>query len=161
MMVAQFDAVATQIGLNEGAAAYGLAPYQIVIIASLIEREAKIPEDQAKIARVIYNRLGAGMPLGIDAALCYQRPKPCQLTTTELEQDSPYNLRVNTGLPPTPIAAPGAGALQAALHPADGDWLYYVLDPNAATPGGHFFTSDYDEFLQVKEACEAAGLGCG
>jgi UPF0755 protein len=161
-MIAQFDAQAAAAGMDGGAPALGLSPYQILIVASLVEEEARIPEDQPKIARVIYNRLAAGTPLGIDSTICYFiAERPCSLTTSDLEEDEPYNTRIHTGLPPTPIAAPGGGALQAALHPADGDWLYYVLDPNAAVPGGHFFTSDYDEFQRVKNECEAAGLGCG
>jgi peptidoglycan lytic transglycosylase G len=133
-----------------------------VVIASLIEREAKIPEDQPKIARVIYNRLAQGTPLGIDSTVCYYLAEtPCALTASDLKADEPYNTRINAGLPPTPIAAPGIGALQAALHPADGNWIYYVLDPNAATPGGHFFTDSASEFARVKQECEQAGLGCG
>jgi UPF0755 protein len=161
MMVAQFDAVAAQAGMDLLPQTFGLTPYQVVIIASLIEKEARIPEDQPKIARVIYNRLAQGIPLGIDAALCYGKEKPCTLTTADLETDTPYNTRLHTGLPPTPIAAPGEGALTAALNPVAGDWLYYVLDPNTPIEGDHFFTADYDEFLRVKADCEAAGLGCG
>jgi UPF0755 protein len=114
------------------------------------------------IARVIYNRLAQGIPLGVDATICYALDeRPCELDEEDLAIDSPYNSRQVAGLPPTPIAAPGRAALEAALNPADGPWLYYVLDPNAEIEGGHFFTDDYDEFLRVKNECEAAGLGCG
>jgi UPF0755 protein len=161
-MVNQFDGVADQIDLAGGAAALNLTPYQVVTVASLIQEEARIPDDMAKISRVIYNRLAQGIPLGVDATICYVLgERPCELTEADLGIDSPYNSRTQAGLPPSPIAAPGRAALEAALHPADGPWLYYVLDPNAEVEGGHFFTDDYAEFLRVKDECAAAGLGCG
>lgn len=164
VMAAQFDAVATETGLVAGAAARGLTPYEIVTVASLIQEEAGIVEDMPKIARVIYNRLELGEPLGIDATSCYLvEERPCRLTTSDLASDNPYNTRVNQGLPPTPIAAPGRDAILAALQPADGPWIFYVLDPDESRtlPGGHFFTDSASEFAAVKAECEAAGLGCG
>jgi UPF0755 protein len=163
-MAAQFDAVAGELGLADAQARVGVSPYQAVIVASLIQEEAGTVEEMPRIARVIYNRLDEGIPLGVDAALCYGLNKSCtDLTRSDLESDNPYNTRVVVGLPPTPIAAPGRDALAAALAPAEGPWLYYVRDPDTSrTPaGGHFFTDDYDEFLAVKRQCEAAGLGCG
>lgn len=163
-MATQFDAVANEVGLAQSEDLVGLTPYEVVIVASLIQEEAGRPEEMPQIARVIYNRLDEGMPLGIDAALCYGLNKSCaELTRSDLESDNPYNTRINTDLPPTPIASPGREALAAALHPVDGPWLYYVRDPDASRtpPGGHFFTDDYEEFLAVKRDCEAAGLGCG
>lgn len=164
VMASQFDAVAAEIGLVTGAEARGLTPYEIVTVASLIQEEAGIPEDMPKIARVIYNRLEMGEPLGIDATSCYLvEERPCRLTTSDLDSDNPYNTRVNQGLPPTPIAAPGREALVAALQPADGPWIFYVLDPDESRtpPGGHFFTDSASEFAEVKAECEEAGLGCG
>lgn len=164
VMAAQFDAVAAETGLVAGAEARGLTPYEIVTVASLIQEEAGIPEDMPKIARVIYNRLEIGEPLGIDATSCYLvEERPCRLTTSDLESDSPYNTRINQGLPPTPIAAPGRDAILAALQPADGPWIFYVLDPDESRtpPGGHFFTDSASEFAEVKAECEAADLGCG
>jgi UPF0755 protein len=161
-MINHFDTLGDQLLLNEGAARLGLTPYQVLTVASLVQEEAGIPEDSAMIARVIYNRLAQGIPLGVDATICYALDeRPCELDEEDLAIDSPYNSRQVAGLPPTPIAAPGRAALEAALNPADGPWLYYVLDPNAEIEGGHFFTDDYDEFLRVKNECEAAGLGCG
>lgn len=163
-MAAQFDAVAAETGLAAGAEARGLTPYEIVIVASLIQEEAGIPEDMPKIARVIYNRLEIGEPLGIDATNCYLvEERPCRLTTSDLESDNPYNTRINQGLPPTPIAAPGRDAILAALQPADGPWIFYVLDPDESRtpPGGHFFTESASEFAEVKAECEEADLGCG
>jgi UPF0755 protein len=131
------------------ASALGVTPYQIVIIASLIEKECSVPEERAIIARVIYNRLAQGMNLGIDATVRYAVNKwTGDLTDEDLAVDSPYNTRKVTGIPPTPIASPGVDALRAALEPAQGDWLYYVLKD---TTGNHFFTSSYEDFLQAKE----------
>ena len=108
----------------------GLRPYQIVIVASMIEREAAVDADRPLIASVIYNRLRDGIPLGIDATLLYDDPTPDgELTTGDLQTDTPYNTRINAGLPPTPIASPGEASLRAALSPADTSYFYYVLCP--------------------------------
>jgi UPF0755 protein len=127
----------------------GLTPYQIVTVASLIEKEASIAEERALVAAVIYNRLKADMTLGIDATVRYAVDKwTGALTEEDLATVSPYNTRIVKGLPPTPIASPGVAALEAALAPADVDYLYYVLSD---TDGHHFFTADYEEFLAAKE----------
>jgi UPF0755 protein len=127
----------------------GVTPYQIVIIASMIERECSVADERAMIARVIYNRLAQGMTLGIDATVRYATNKwTGDLTDEDLAVDSPYNTRKVTGLPPAPIASPGLDALRAALEPVNGDWLYYVLKD---TTGNHFFTASYEEFLQAEE----------
>lgn len=131
------------------AAGLGVSAYEIVIIASLIEKEVKIPSERAKVAAVIYNRLKADMTLGIDATVRYAVNKwTGALTSDDLLVDSPYNTRVHKGLPPTPICNPGVAALEAALAPAKVDYLYYVLKDN---DGNHFFTASYDEFLKAKE----------
>ena len=110
------------------AEALGVTPYEVVVIASMIEKEAKLPEERTLIAGVIYNRLEAGMVLGIDATLLYDDPTPDgQLSFSDLEHDSPYNTRIHAGLPPTPIASPGRASLEAALNPADTAFFYYVL----------------------------------
>ncbi len=133
----------------ENAEALGVTPYEIVIIASLIEKEARIADERSKVAAVIYNRLKEDMTLGIDATVRYAVDKwTGDLTAEDLEVDSPYNTRVNKGLPPAPIASPGVAALEAALEPADADYLYYVL---VDTDGNHFFTSSYEEFLEAKQ----------
>jgi UPF0755 protein len=114
----------------ENAEQLGVSPYEVVIIASMIEREAANDEERALIAGVIYNRLREGMALGIDATLLYMDPSPDgQLTTADLETDNPYNTRINAGLPPTPIASPGERSLEAALDPEETDFFYYVLCP--------------------------------
>jgi len=162
-MVAQFDKVATESGLQDAQALVGYDPYQALIVASLVEEEAKVDVDRPKVARVIYNRLAQGIPLGVDATLCYlKEERPCVLHQSDLSSDSPYNTRRNTGLPPTPIAAVSLKSLEAALHPDDGDArnaLYYVLDPNLPA-GQHLFTASASEFEAAKARCKAAGLGC-
>ncbi len=129
--------------------------YDLLTTASLVQEEAGGPDEAPKVATVIYNRLAADMPLGIDATSKY-------LADTEggepdYESSSPYNTRTQAGLPPTPIASPGEYALDAALHPADGPWLYYVL----TDPGVHTFVETYQEFLDGKQECIAKDLGCG
>ncbi|HYO61082.1 MAG TPA: endolytic transglycosylase MltG, partial [Actinomycetota bacterium] len=138
------------------AEAMGYSRYEAIVIASMIEAEAKIDSERPKVARVIYNRLEIGEKLGIDATVNYAiRDHKLDLTLSELAVDSPYNTRRYPGLPPTPIGAPGAEALSAAAEPADGDWLFYVL---ADCDGRHAFSATYDEFLVDKAAYEA--LGC-
>jgi UPF0755 protein len=108
-----------------------LTTYDVLTIASMVEREAGVPSQRRLVASVIYNRLHEGMPLGIDATIRfatgnYIRP----LTESELATDSPYNTRTNAGLPPGPINSPGLAAIEAAAHPARTDFLFYVNDPN-------------------------------
>ena len=100
VMINQFDGVADQLDLAGGAARLGLTPYQVLTIASLIQEESGIPEDSPMISRVIYNRLAQGIPLGVDATICYALgERPCELTQADLEIDSPYNSRT-AGRPP-------------------------------------------------------------
>jgi len=135
------------------AEALGVTPYQAVIIASMIEKEARVPEERDKVSAVIYNRLKKEMPLGIDATTRYALKKWTEpLTKSDLDVDSPYNTREVKGLPPGPIASPGLEAMRSALQPAAVDFLYYVLED---AEGHHFFTASYDEFLQAKENAPA------
>ena len=155
-MVTKFDQVGDSIGLDQAQAKAGLSPYQAVIAASLIEREAKVAGDRPKISRVIANRLAANQRLEIDASLEYAlgvRGKA--LNASQLKTDSPFNLRKVAGLPPTPIASPGQASLEAALNPEAGPWLYYVL---ANTNGSHYFTADYNDFLRAKRVAQQQGL---
>ena len=130
-----------------------LTPYDVLTIASLVEKEALAPEERAKIARVIYNRLHARMNLGIDASTRYglNVPGTQSLTQSELASNNPYNTRNPNilGLPPTPIANPGLASIQAAAHPAPGDWLYFVRKPDKVH---HFFTSSYTAFENYARA---------
>lgn len=133
----------------QDAAALGVDPYEVVIVASLIEKEARVPEDRSRIAAVIYNRLAKNMSLGIDATVRYALKKwTGPLTKSDLEVASPYNTRKNKGLPPGPVASPGLASLKAALAPDHVPYLYYVL---IDTEGHHFFTDSYDKFLEAKK----------
>ena len=133
-----------------------LTPYDVLIIASMVEKETIAPDERPKVAAVIYNRLKAGMPLGIDATIRYGLDVPGTepLRVSQLESDNPYNTRNRTGLPPTPIANPGLASMQAAAHPADVDFLFFVRKPDKIH---HFFTASEAEFFA--KACEY-GFGC-
>jgi UPF0755 protein len=126
-----------------------LTPYDVLTIASMVEREASVPSERRLVAAVIYNRLRNRMQLGIDATLRYglHIPPTKSITRSELESSNPYNTRRFFGLPPTPIANPGVAAIQAAAHPARVDYLYYVRKPDHKH---HFFTasgSTFNEYL--------------
>jgi UPF0755 protein len=124
-----------------------LTPYDVVIIASMIEREARVSQERALVSAVIWNRLRKGMKLQIDATIQYAlgKQKPV-LTYQDLKIDSPYNTYLHFGLPPTPIANPGAASLVAAANPANVDYLYYVARGDGS--GKHYFSSTYSQFLQ-------------
>ncbi|MCY4134479.1 MAG: endolytic transglycosylase MltG [bacterium] len=159
-MINQFDLVATEVGLDTAPDTVQVSPYEAVIVASLIEKEALIDEDRAKIARVIYNRLGLGMPLQIDAAVRYALNKPSEpLTLSDLDVDNPYNVYNRAGLPPGPIAAPGRASLEAALNPADGFWLFYARTDDPV-PGAHTFSNTFEEHEAAVAICQERDLGC-
>ena len=124
-----------------------LDAYDVLTIASMVERETAVPGERKLVAAVIYNRLRERMPLGIDATLRYglgiQGTRP--LTRKHLSSNSPYNTRRFRGLPPTPIGNPGVPSMRAAARPAAVDYLYYVRKPNSVR---HFFTADYEEFCR-------------
>ncbi len=158
-MVAELDATMAGLEVESAQERFNLTPYEILIVASLIEEETKVPEERPKVARVIYNRLRQGIALGIDATSRYEAElEGRNRGAIDFTSDSPYNTRRNRGLPPTPIASPGRASIEAALDPADGPWIYYVL---ADDTGHHFFTDSDREFLAAKQRCEDAGLGCG
>lgn len=148
-LVREFDRRVRGLDLS-GARDLGLTPYEAMIVASMVEAETFQDSERAKVARVIYNRIDAGMALGIDATILYalgERKK--ELTQSDLAVDSPYNTRMVEGLPPTPIGSPGMASIKAALNPAAGDWLYYVLSD---CQGHHAFSVDYNDFLGDKAA---------
>lgn len=172
-MMALMERVGRQVNLAEKAAERGVSPYELLIVASLIEREAKFDEDRAKIATVIYNRLFFGMPLQIDASLYYGQDPDTPFVTLR-NTPSPYNTYANEGLPPTPIASPGRASIEAALNPApqpsQGDpicvdlpdpqkcfYLFYVL---ADDDGHHVFAATGEQHeANVAAAREAGVLG--
>jgi UPF0755 protein len=133
-----------------------LTPYDVLVIASMIEEETVAPEERRLVAAVIYNRLRRRMPLQIDATTRYGlgRPGTESLRKSDLESDSPYNTRRRLGLPPTPITNPGLASLKAAANPARVDYLYFVRKPDKVH---HFFTANENAFL--RKACEY-GFGC-
>ena len=135
-----------------------LDPYDVIVVASLVEKEALVPQDRAKISRVIYNRLAEGMRLDIDATACYAAQKSCaELTAEDLRSESPWNTRAVPGLPPTPIAAPGEASLLAALQPTDGDWLFYVRTDEGGIRGAHHFHRTLEEHTEQVEICRDLG----
>jgi UPF0755 protein len=163
LVTAQLAAFAQRFGPAEAARAraLGLTPYELLTVASMIEREAQTQRDRPLIAAVIYNRLRRGMPLGIDATLVYalelQTHEPAgthELTEAQLQMNSPYNTRLHTGLPPTPIANPGMASIEAATHPARVPYLYYVAAADGC--GEHVFSSGYAEFQRHVAAYQAA-----
>jgi UPF0755 protein len=155
-MVAALDSTATELGYADAQERVGRSPYEVLVVASLIEAEAKVDEDRARISRVIYNRLADGTPLGIDATVYYAlQRRGGSLTQSDLAVDSPYNTRVNAGLPPTPIGLPGRASHEAAINPEPGDWRYYVL---ADSSGRHAFSETYSEFLADVDTAREKGL---
>jgi uncharacterized YceG family protein len=132
-----------------------LTRYDVVIIASMVEREAQRDRERPLVAAVIYNRLHDGMVLGIDATTRYEYGNWTDpLTQSQLGTDSPYNTRLNRGLPPTPIGNPGLASLKAAAHPAHVPYLYYVVKPG--TCGRHSFSSTDAQFQRDVAAYNAA-----
>ncbi|MCU1392478.1 MAG: hypothetical protein JWM34_906 [Ilumatobacteraceae bacterium] len=172
-MINLMERVGRQEDIDAGAAELGHTPYEVLIVASMVEREAKFDDDRAKIARVIYNRLDAGMPLQIDATLLYGQPAGTKFADVRYV-DTPYNTYMHNGLPPTPIANPGRASIEAALHPAAplsvGDplcrdvpagtkcqLLYYVL---ADADGHHVFAvTEAQHEINVQKARDAGLLG--
>ena len=123
-----------------------LTPYDVLIIASMVERETLAPDERPIVAAVIYNRLHAGMTLGIDATIRYglHVPGTQALRQSQLDSNNPYNTRKFAGLPPTPIGNPGLASIQAAAHPAKVDYLYFVRKPDKVH---HYFTKSFQDFV--------------
>jgi UPF0755 protein len=139
----------------EYARSKNLSPYDVVVIASMVEKEVQVPRERALVSAVIYNRLRAEMPLEIDATIRYgfDIPPTQAILQSQLDSDNPYNTRRFAGLPPTPIGNPGLASLQAAAHPAEVDFLYFIRKPDCRS---HFFTASFQEFLDYPRG----GLQC-
>jgi len=132
-----------------------LTPYDVLIIASMIDREVQVASERKLVAEVIYNRLEAGEPLGIDATIRYATGNyDEQLKESELAIDSPYNTRIVPGLPPTPIGNPGLDAIEAAADPGRGDNRWFVVKPG--TCGEHVFADSEEEFNQAAQRYQQA-----
>jgi uncharacterized YceG family protein len=144
--VGEFTSMFGQLNLSY-ARSKNLTPYDVLTIASILEGEAQVPKELPLVSAVIYNRLRLGMTLGMDSTLRYglHVPGTQSLTQSELANPTPYNTRLHTGLPPTPIGNPGLLALEAAAHPAHVDYLYFVRKPDHLH---HYFTANYQDFLQ-------------
>ena len=137
-----------------------LTPFDILTIASMIEREVQVPRERPLVAAVIYNRLRKGIPLGIDATTRYAVGNYTEpLTPEQLASGSPYNTRVVSGLPPGPIGNPGIASIEAAAHPAKAGYLYYVVKPG--TCGEHSFSTTYAQFQQDVARYNAARAAAG
>jgi UPF0755 protein len=156
-MVQRFDGDATAAGLSTAsAAALGYTPYQVIIAASIVEKEGYIPVNMPDTARVIYNRLANGTPLQMDSTVLYaigQDGGP--VTSQDLQIQSPYNTYLNTGLTPTPICMPSEDALKAAVHPPPGAWLFFVL---VQKNGVMAFSDTYAEQLANEALGKSRGL---
>lgn len=158
-MIAQFTEQARATDFTADAKTLKITPYAALIIASIIEREAKVEADYPKVARVILNRLAVKKPLQVDATTRYgallNRKDPDKIAYDEYP--TPYNTYTHAGLPPTPISSPGASAMDAAVHPAVGNWLYYV---NSDATGDLFFTHSEVEFGRAQQKCYEQHWGC-
>lgn len=158
-LTTQFGAEDARLGFQAAAKAIGLTPYQALIIASIVEGEAKFDADRAKVTRVILNRIAKHRPLQIDATSVYAARiagiDPAKVNFATI--NSPYNGYTHVGLPPTPINSPGATSLQAAVHPAAGSWLFYV---NGDAAGHLSFFTDEASFVAAANVCRAKGWGC-
>ncbi len=162
-MVDRWKQAAADADLEAASQKLGYTPGELMVVASLVEAEARLEEDRGKVARVIYNRLEGTETnhlLQIDATVNYalDRKLGVGLTLDDLEVDSPYNTYQNQGLPPTPIEAPGDSAIEAATHPTEGGWYYYVTTD--LKTGETKFATTYDEFLgykaEFKRYCETS-----
>jgi UPF0755 protein len=156
-MVDRFDHQAGAAGLStNSAAAFGMSPYQLVTVASIVEKEGYYPVNMPDVARVVYNRLSRGLPLQMDSTVLYALGQDGGPVTAQDERvQSPYNTYLNTGLTPTPICMPSAHALAAAVHPPAGNWLYFVL---VQKNGVMAFADTYAEQLANEQLAKSRGL---
>ena len=146
---------ASELNLEAAADDLGLTPYEVVIVASMVEREIAVPEERELAASVIYNRLEAGNPLGIDATIRFEDQNYTdQILESRLAEDTPYNTRTNAGLPPGPIGNPGLASLEAAAKPAETDYFYFVVKPG--TCNEHVFVETEAEFMAAEAEYQAA-----
>jgi UPF0755 protein len=139
------------------AARKNLTPFDVLTIASMVEREVQVASERPVVAGIIYNRLHRRMRLDIDATVQYAVGAWRDLTAKDLRVDSPYNTRRFPGLPPGPIASPGLASIEAAAHPKASDYLYYVARNDGS--GRHYFATNEAEFLRLQEKAQANGGG--
>jgi UPF0755 protein len=159
-MVSTFIDRARATNFAAAAKSLHLTPYQELVVASVAQSEAKFPEDFPKVARVILNRIDAGIPLKIDATTRYGA-QLAGIDPSGVPYDrypTPYNTYLHKGLPPTPISNPGTSAMRGAAHPAKGNWLYYV---NGDKAGHLYFTNSDAKFAKAVTRCRTHNWGCG
>lgn len=145
LMANTFDEKLTP-SMREQAVKMDLSIYELITLASLVEREVRYPEDRAIVAQVLLKRLRMNMPLQTDATLQYLMETPKEeVSIADTEIDSPYNTYQHVGLPPGPIANPGMASIEAVLHPADTDYLYFVADRQ----GHNHYAHTYEEHLNL------------
>jgi len=156
-MVDAFDQLATKLDVSGAATRLHVTPYQVIIVASIVEREALVDGDRGKVARVIYNRLDQKMQLQMDSTVLYAIGKEGKdnVTLDDRKINSPYNTFIAPGLPPGPISQPGPKSLAGAAAPEPGDWLYFVT---TETDGRSSFTANYNQFLKDVATCQSKGL---
>jgi UPF0755 protein len=148
-MLNQFDRV-FRWEFYERAAELGLTVDEVVTIASIIEKEIRVPEERALASAVIHNRLALGERLEMDSTIQYALDKrKDRILYADLEIDSPYNTYRNAGLPIGPISNPGLASIEAALYPADVDYRWFVVSDDET--GAHYFTNNYDDFLRARD----------
>ena len=153
-MVSEYKRVARDIGLEAKAKRLKRSPYEVLIVASIIEKEVRNPPDRPKVARVLYNRLDKDRKLELDSTVVYAEKLKTNTTTAEdRDSRSPYNTYRYSGLPPGPISAPGRAALQAAAEPEDGKWMYFVT-VNFET-GATKYANTEAEFEKIREEFRA------
>jgi UPF0755 protein len=157
-MVSTFISRDRSLGFAETAQHIGLSPYEALIIASIAQSEAKFPQDMPKVARTILNRIHANTHLQFDSTSSYACKLRNETHCIYAQVNSPYNTYTHKGLPPTPIDNPGAPALRAAVHPAHGNWLYFV---NRDKAGHLIFTHTASAFEKARQRCARNNWGCG
>ena len=156
-MIARFDALATSVGLDSGASALGVTPYQAITVASIVQKEGVYQENLGKVSRVIYNRLAHGTPLQMDSTVLYSEHRDGgKVTSADLALDTPYNTYLHAGLTPTPICFPSKASLQAALAPTPGNWLYFVVVSNDGTEA---FSDTFAGQQANERLAQSRGLG--
>lgn len=156
LMTARFSIEAAALDLELAAKAQQRSAYDIVTVASLVEAETPLDADRAKVARVVYNRLAMGMPLQLDSTVNYVRTeRAARLSNADIAVASPYNTYLHKGLPPTPIDSPGRAALKAALHPAAGNYIFFITIDKQ---GHSLFTASYPQFLTAKAKAQRDGV---
>jgi UPF0755 protein len=155
-MVARFNTEARGLRLDRAAEQLGFTPAQLVIVASIVEKEGEYEQNMGKVARVVYNRLARGTPLQMDSTVLYSLHQDGgTVTQADLQDNTPYNTYLHTGLPPTAICVPSVAALGFAAHPTPGAWLYFQL---VSKDGTEQFSDTYAEQLAAEALAKSRGL---